>query len=497
MKARKVYLAVDLGAESGRVVAGILHLDRLFLETIHRFPNGAQDEDGTLRWNLRRLFAEIVRGISLASEKFWGRLVSIGVDSWGVDYGLLDRSGELIELPFHYRDSRTEGIMAEAARRVSLQEVFRATGIQPLFLNTLFQLYSQISKKDPVLAQADQLLFIPDLINYWLCGSRCNEYTIASTSQMMDMRTKGWASGLLDRLGIPAELLGDIVEPGTIFGPLRRQIGDRTGAGALRVVAVGAHDTASAVAGTPLGGRSSAFISSGTWSLMGVEITQPVIESRVLENGFSNEGGVEGTIRLLKNITGLWILQECRRRWMEAGESFSYGRLTEMADAAPAFSALIDPDHESFNRPGQMSEKIASFCRGTGQAEPLDHGSVVRVTLESLALKYREVLERLEMVTGSPLETLNIVGGGSQNSLLNQFTANATGRTVVSGPVEATCAGNLIIQLIADGEIDTLAQGRELIAKSSEMELFSPMDAAVWEGGYERYVAVSSDPESL
>ena len=497
MKARKVYLAVDLGAESGRVVAGILHLDRLFLETIHRFPNGAQDEDGTLRWNLRRLFDEIVRGISLASEKFSGRLVSIGVDSWGVDYGLLNRSGELIELPFHYRDSRTEGIMAEAARRVSLREIFLATGIQPLFLNTLLQLYSQVTKKDPVLAQADQLLFIPDLINYWLCGSRCNEYTIASTSQMMDMRTKGWAGGLLDRLGIPTDLLGDIVEPGTTLGSLRRKIDDRTGAGALRVVAVGAHDTASAVAGTPLGGRGSAFISSGTWSLMGVEIAQPVIERRVLENGFSNEGGVEGTIRLLKNITGLWILQECRRRWMEAGEPFSYGRLTEMAGGAPAFSALIDPDHESFNRPGQMPEKIASFCRDTGQAEPLDYGTVVRVTLESLALKYREVLERLEMVTGSPLESLNIVGGGSQNSLLNQFTANATGRTVVSGPVEATCAGNLIIQLIADGEIDTLAQGRELIAKSSKMELFSPMDAAVWEGGYERYVAVSSDRESL
>jgi rhamnulokinase len=313
----------------------------------------------------------------------------------------------------------------------------------------------------------------------------------------MDMRTKRWASGLLDQLRLPAELLGNIVQPGTTLGPLRYQIGNRSGAGTLRVVAVGAHDTASAVAGTPLNGKGNAFISSGTWSLMGVEIAQPVIESRVMENGFSNEGGVLGTIRLLKNITGLWILQECRRRWMELGETFSYSQLTEMASVAPAFSALIDPDHESFIRPGRMPEKIASFCRNTGQAEPLDHGSVVRVTLESLALKYRDVLTRLEMVTGLPIETLSIVGGGSQNNLLNQFTANATRKTVVSGPVEATCAGNLIIQLMADGEIDTLTQGRELIRESSKIQVFSPMNAAVWERGYERYMTVNDNRKSF
>ena len=490
MKAKKVYLAADLGAASGRVVAGILQRDCLLQETIHRFPIGAYDYKGSLRWNIHRLFGEIVRGISLASEKFGRSLVSVGVDSWGVDYGLLDRSGELVELPFHYRDCRTNGIMEEVARRVSRREIFLATGIQPLFLNTLFQFYSQILNDDPVLEEADQLLFIPDLINYWLCGSRVNEYTIASTSQMMDMRTKGWADGLLNRLGIGAALLGVIVEPGTALGPLLPGIGVRTGADGLKVVAVGAHDTASAVAGTPLEGTGSAFISSGTWSLMGVEVSQPVIESQVFENGFSNEGGVRDTIRLLKNINGLWILQECRRRWMEEGDSFSYDRLTEMAGAAPAFSATIDPDHETFKRPGQMPEKIAAFCRCTGQPEPVDCGTVVRVALESLALKFRDVLERLESLVGWPLGTLHIVGGGSQNQLLNQFTANATGRMVISGPVEATCAGNHIIQLIADGEIDSLGQGRELIGKSSKMDLFSPTDVSAWEDGYARYLVI-------
>ncbi len=490
MSARRVYLAVDLGAESGRVVAGVFEHDTLTQETIHRFPNGVYEHGGTLRWNIGTLFDEIVKGIDFAAERFGDDLISIGVDSWGVDYALLDECGDLIELPFHYRDSRTDGILKEVFQQIPELDVFMATGIQPLFLNSLFQIYSELRKGSNVLHRVRRLLFIPDLINFWLCGRQANEYTIASTSQMMDMRTKAWAKELLKRLDIPSELLGDIEEPGEILGHLLPQIRDRTGASALTVVAVGAHDTASAVAGTPFSKEGKCFISSGTWSLMGVEVTEPIIRRDALDFGFSNEGGVAGTIRFLKNINGLWILQECRRRWEKRGDSFTYPQLMKFAIGAHPFSALIEPDHAPFSKPGKMPEKIADFCEKTGQPDPGEVGSVVRVALESLALKYREVLERLELTTGFRFPTLNIVGGGSQNELLNQFTANATGREVICGPVEATSAGNLIMQLMADGEIDSIGEGRELIRRSSEMRIFEPRDESIWDDAYGRYLAI-------
>lgn len=490
MSAKRVYLAVDLGAESGRVVAGVFEHDTLTQETIHRFPNGVYEHEGTLRWNIGTLFDEIVKGIALAAERFGEELISIGIDSWGVDYALLDECGDLIELPFHYRDARTDGILGEVFQQISELDVFMATGIQPLFLNSLFQIYSQVRKDAQTLHRAHRLLFIPDLINYWLCGRQVNEYTIASTSQMMDMRTKDWAKELLKRLDIPCELLGDIVEPGEILGHLLPQICEKTGVGALTVVAVGAHDTASAVAGTPFSGEGRCFVSSGTWSLMGVEVIEPIIRKDAHKNGFSNEGGVAETIRFLKNINGLWILQECRRQWMKRGDSLSYSRLTEMAGSSHPFSALFDPDHAPFSKPGKMPEKIADFCRVTGQPEPGEIGAVIRVVLESLALKYRDVLERLEITTGSRFPTLNIVGGGSQNELFNQFTANAIGREVICGPIEAASAGNLIMQLIADGEIDSIGEGRELIRRSSKMRIFEPTDESIWDDAYGRYLAI-------
>jgi rhamnulokinase len=485
------FLAFDLGASGGRAIIGRFDGERLALDDVHRFPNGPTQlptaYGASLFWDILRLFGEIKEGLAKAVSCCGGDLVSLGLDTWGVDFGLLDKAGVLLGKPYHYRDNRTDGMMDEAFRRVPRSELFAATGIQFMQINTLFQLLSLAVRRDPTLAAADKLLMIPDLLNYWLTGRAVSEYTIASTTQFLDPFTRDWARPLLERLGLPTHILPPIVEPGTLLGALLPHVADETGVRGLTVVAPACHDTAAAVAAVPAAGSDFAYLSSGTWSLIGAETRAPVVNERSLAFNFTNEGGVCGTIRLLKNITGLWIIQESRRTWASQGHALSWDDITAQASRAPAFTALIDVDARDFASPGDMPGRIRAYCGRTGQPIPEGIGAVARVVYESLALKYRWGLERLEELVGRRLAPLHIVGGGAQNRLLNQFTADALGRPVVAGPVEATAAGNLLMQLLATGHIASLAQGRDLIRRSFGAEVYEPHPGSAWEEAYGRF----------
>ena len=487
MPAEKCYLAVDLGASSGRVMAGLLDKEALTLEEVHRFPNGPVTTDGAYKWEVDRLFAEVKAGIAKACTVYGKAVVSLGVDTWGVDYGLVDGRGNLLDEPFAYRDSRTDGMMDEAFARVPKEEIYAATGIQFMFFNSLFQVLSEVVADRVELKKAKRLLFTPDLFNYWLSGRMVNERTIASTSQMMDPRTGDWTFAMLEEMGIPTDMLGKIVEPGAVLGHLRPELRRELGTGPVKVVAVGTHDTASAVAAAPAAIADYVFLSSGTWSLMGIELERPIITDRGYSYGFSNEGGVCGTIRLLKNISGLWLIQECRRIWAEQGEDLSFAEIAGLAGEAGPFAAMIDIDSPEFATPGDMPERIRAFCDRSGQAPPESKGSMARTILESLALRYRSVFEMLEELTGKRLETLHIVGGGTQNKLLNQFAANAVNRPVIAGPVEATCAGNILMQMLAAGDIASLVEGRGIIRRSFKTETYQPEDTEAWKKAYARY----------
>ncbi|MCY4529915.1 MAG: rhamnulokinase, partial [Chloroflexi bacterium] len=457
--AGKTYLALDLGAESGRAIAGTFDGERLALREVHRFPNVPVRRGSGVHWDLPALFEEVKRGIAIAADLFQGDLVSVGVDTWGVDYGLLDRDGTLIGLPFQYRDPRTAGIQDSVLDQLGKDFLYEQTGIQLMAMNTLYQLMAEPPER---LAQASRLLFIPDIINYWLTGVVSTERTFASTSQLYDVCSRNWAYPLLDAVGLPYHMLGDIRDAGESLGPPLSEVAKETGARSLDVVLPGTHDTASAVAAVPADGESWAFLSSGTWSLLGIETSEPVMNERAKAFELGNEVGVLGTVRPLKNISGLWLVQQCRATWEAQGHTHSYGELTQMAEAYAPFSAIIDPDNPSFTPPGDMPARIAEFCERSGQTMLITRGGVVRTILESLALRYRMVLETIEGIVGGRMDTLHIVGGGGQNLLLNQFTANAVGRPVVVGPVEATAAGNVLLQMVAAGEISSLAEGREI-----------------------------------
>jgi rhamnulokinase len=488
MNRDRVYLAIDLGAESGRLVAGRFDGERLGLEEIHRFANTPVRVLGSLRWDILSIFSEIKRGLSVAGRKFGASLAGAGVDTWGVDYGLVDRRGNLLENPVHYRDSRTDGMMDEAYRRMAQRDIYTCTGIQFMFFNTLFQLLAEVVHDAPALASADRLLFIPDLLNYWLTGQKVNERTIASTSQIYDPKARDWSKAIVDKIGLPERIFGGIVSPGTVLGPLISEVVADTGAASLQVVAPGCHDTASAVAAVPAQGDSHAYLSSGTWSLMGVETSQPVINDKSFKLGFTNEIGACDTVRVLKNICGLWLVQECRRVWAAQGQDLGYEELTRLADEASPFAALVNPDHAAFAAPGDMPSRICEYCVRTGQAAPATKGGIVRTALEGLAFKYRWVLTRLEDLVGHRLEVLHIVGGGTKNRLLSQFTANCINRPVIAGPVEATSAGNILLQMIGTGDLGSLNQGRELIRRSFDTETFLPIDPAAWNQAYDRFV---------
>ncbi len=486
------FLAFDLGASSGRAVMGRFNGDRLSLEEAHRFPNGPTQLLDNLHWDALKLFSEMKEGLAKAASELEGEIAAFGVDTWGVDFGLLDKRGELIGNPYHYRDSRTDGMVERAFELVPRAELFGQTGIQFMQLNSVFQLLAMVEQQSPLLEIADTLLFTPDLLNYWFTGRKASEYTIASTSQCYNMQAQQWATPMLDKLGIPSDIFQEVIQPGTELGPVRPHILEEVGLKQMvPVIAPGCHDTASAVAAVPVADADLdrfAYLSSGTWSLLGVELPAPVIDDRSLAYNVTNEGGVENTIRLLKNLGGLWIVQECRRVWAQAGEEYSFGELTEMAAAAPPFAAFIDPDDTTFLAPGDMESRIVEFCERTNQTPPTGKGSFIRVALESLALKYRWVVEILEELTGRPVEVVHIVGGGTQNKLLNQFAADATGRRVVTGPIEATAIGNILMQMLAVGQIGSLNEGRDVVRRSFPVDTYEPQAGQAWADAYDRFL---------
>ena len=486
------FLAFDLGAESGRAVVGHLEDDRLRLEEIHRFPNGPVQVLNSLHWDVLRLWSEIKHGLGLAAKTHGNDLVSVGLDAWGVDFGLLAADDTLLGNPYHYRDRRTDGMMEEAFRLVPRTEIYERTGIQFMQLNSLYQLLAMSKANSPALHAARTFLNIPDLFNFWLSGQKANEFTIATTSQCYDPRAENWAWDLLERLGIPGRIFGqsgvEIVPPGTVLGPLRASVAEQTGCGSLHVVASAAHDTASAVVAVPTLSEDYIYTSSGTWSLMGIEVTKPIISEKSLAYNFTNEGGVAGTFRFLKNIMGLWLVQECRREWARLGRPFTYEELTQLAAEASPFGPLVSLSDSRFLPPGNMPGRIQQCCRETGQTVPQTEGQIVRCALESLALEYRLVAERLDELAGRRMPTLHIFGGGSQNQLLNQFAADATGRTVVAGPVEATAIGNVLVQALALGVVSDLSEARALVRRSFEVTTYDPRDTAAWDEAYERYL---------
>ena len=483
------YIAVDLGAESGRVMLGRVADGRLSLEQVHRFANGPVEERGSLRWDFDRLLSEIKIGIGLAAKKAGGQVRGIGVDTWGVDFGLLGADGQLLEKPYHYRDSRSNGMMEKAFGQMPKRRVYESTGIQFMQLNSLYQLLAMRMANSDVLAKTDRLLFMADLFSYFLCGKALGEYTLASTSQMMDMRTSEWSEPIFEELALPMRIMPEIVMPGTVIGDLTDEVAKEIGCGKIPVIAVGSHDTASAVLGVPGKGDKWAYLSSGTWSLMGVELPNAIINDKTFRYEFTNEGGVEKTIRLLKNIMGLWLVQECKRQWQREGEDLPYGTLTKMAAEAEPFFGYIDCDNSDFLAPGDMPARISESLSRTGQKPTDDKGQMLRAVLESLALKYRSVLKAIEDVTGSEIEVLNIVGGGIQNELLCQFTANAIGRKVVTGPIEATASGNILMQAKAAGQLKSIDEAREVIRNSFELKEYEPQDTALWEKQYDKFVA--------
>lgn len=473
------HLALDLGAESGRAVVGSLADGRLVLAETHRFPNQPVNKPNGLYWDISNLWDEIKTSLSISAGKF--HLASLGVDTWGVDFGLLDRDGNLLDQPRHYRDTRTDGMLEEAFRRVSREQIFAQTGIQFMQINTLYQLLAMAIADDPRLRTAKTFLTMPDLFNYWMSGVATCEFTIATTTQCFDPVLRTWAVPLLDALGIPADIFPAVCHPGTQLGTLLPAVAAETGAGPIPVIAPACHDTASAVAAVPAEENNFAWLSSGTWSILGAEVRHPVLSPKALEYNFTNEGGVFGSWRLSKNIMGLWIVQECRREW-----NLGYDELTSLAAQAKPFLAVINPDDSVFLHPGDMPGKIRQVCSKSGQAVPQTQGEIIRVALESLALKYRLVLERLEELVGRRLEPLHIIGGGTKNRLLNQFSADATGRMVTAGPVEATASGNILIQAITLGEIDSLEKARGVVRRSFEIEEFHPRDTPRWETWYEK-----------
>lgn len=480
-------LAFDYGASSGRGILGTFDGDRLQLNEIHRFSNDPVIVNGSFYWDILRLFHELKQGIIKCVKNGDKEIASMGIDTWGVDFGLLDAGGHLLGNPYHYRDSRTDGMMEAADNIVPSKEIYKQTGIQFQKFNTLYQLLAMKQGNSPLLEKAEKMLFIPDLLNYFLTGVKASEFTIASTSQMYSYKEGGWAKGLLEKLGIPTGILADLVDTGTTLGGLRKDVCHELGIGSVPVIAVAEHDTGSAVVSVPASEGPYAYLSSGTWSLLGVESPGPVINDTTFNLNYTNEGGINRTVRLLKNIMGLWIYQECKRYWDKTGSLLSFDELEEEAAQVKPFTAWIDPDDDVFYSPGDMPNKVMEFCRRTGQRVPESKGAVVRCIMESLALTYRMAIEGLQEIVGYRIPKLHIVGGGCKNTVLCQFAANATGCEVIAGPVEATAIGNLAAQLIALGEVKDVSQARLLVSRSFPLQVYTPEDRTAWDEAYARF----------
>jgi len=478
------YIAVDLGASSGRTIVGTLENGILTLKEMNRFWNGPTEINGTLYWDFVHLFRSIQEGVTLAKKEFGDSLVSMGIDTWGVDFGLIDEQGKLLGNPVNYRDARTNGMTEKVFAAVGKETVFQQTGIQFMQLNTLYQLYALAQSKDAQYLQADKLLFVPDLLNYWLTGKMATERTFASTSQMYNPVTKDWAFDLLKKLNIRTDLFAPFADPGTVLGEYK----------GLPVVNVGSHDTASAFAAVPVvEGEQCAFLSSGTWSLLGTELPTPVINKDVLAANFTNEIGVCDTVRFLKNLSGLWIMQELRRTWAEQGFDYTWDEMADMAMLSKPFEFFINPGDDVFVAPGDMPARIQDYCERTGQKRPQERGQILRAAYEGLALLYADTYGTLEKLTGKKMDVLRIVGGGCQNKNLSPFAANATGRKVITGPVEATAIGNLIVQMLAMGDIASLDEGRAIVRKSfaHESKTFLPQNAEAWQAALEKWRVIA------
>jgi rhamnulokinase len=491
------FLAFDLGAESGRAVLGTLSDRRLTLEEKHRFSNPNGKMNGRLQWNILTQWEELKTGLRNAAPDVRGAggLSGIGVDTWGVDVGFLSKSGEILGNPTYYRDPCTTTIMERVFKRYSRDKIFQATGIQFMNINTLFQLAAMRERNSQVLDTAETMLFMPDLFNFLFCGSRKAEISIASTSQMFDPRKKAWATEMLTALDIPTRMLPEIIPSGSVVGRLLPEIAAEFGVGPAPVIAPACHDTASAVAAVPVDsslGHDWCYISSGTWSLLGVELDEPILTDKALKYNTTNEMGVGNKVRFLKNIMGLWLVQECRRHFQRMGHDHSYAELTSMASRATPFGPLVDPNHNPFAVPGDMIDKIDKFCAQTGQRSPGSRGEYIRTCLESLALKYRNTIEGLEDILGRKFKVIHIVGGGTQNELLNQLTASACGRTVIAGPVEATAIGNILVQAMAVNEIHSLADARAIVRESFDVKTYHPEDPKKWDAAYERFLNMLS-----
>ncbi len=480
------FLAFDLGASSGRAILGTIANNRLSLTEIHRFENQMVELNGSYFWNIFSLFGELKTGLKKCIQDFGVQPESIGVDTWGVDIALLDRNGMIVGLPYAYRDLRTNNAMEEVFKVVPKKELYLMTGIQLMQFNTLFQLHAYKRDQSPLLEITKDILFMPDALCYLFSGIKKNEFSIASTSQFLRPGKREYENKLFEAIGVDINLMQDIVFPGTILGPIKADVQKETGSTAIPVVAVAAHDTASAIASVPATGRNWAYISSGTWSLMGIESDNPLISEEIQKLNFTNEGGVEGTTRFLKNIMGLWLLQECRRTW-SATENYSWPQMVDMSLNAEPFKCLIDPDAREFLNPGDMPAAIAEFCKKTGQPIPENHGEVIRTIFESLAFKYRYTLEAIRSVSTIAIEKIHIIGGGANNELLCQYAANATNLTVFAGPTEATAIGNIMMQAKALGAVESLDAIRKMVSESFATTVFYPEDASKWELHYKRF----------
>jgi rhamnulokinase len=482
------YLALDLGAESGRGLLGRFDGQYLELEEVHRFPNGPVRMLDTLYWDLPRLFEEIKTALRKGTMH-GGGLDSVGIDTWGVDFSLIGRGETLLGNPVHYRDARTDGMIEAALQYISRERIYEITGLQFLPFNTVYQLLALKQSRSPLLDVAETLLMMPDVFGWLLTGRRASERTNASTTQLLEPRSGTWSDELCRELGLPHVILPELIEPGSELGPLRSSVAEEVGlTHPVMVITPATHDTASAVAAVPVKISSTSsrpppdwcYLSSGTWSLLGVEVPRPVINAETMRYNFTNEGGVAGTTRLLKNIMGLWLVQECRRTWARAGRDLSYEELIARAQVAPPFTTLIDPDDTSFLAPGNMPARLATYCARTRQPLPNDEGAMVRCCLESLALKYRWAIDRLESILGTTIGTIHVVGGGSKNALLCQFTADACGRPVHCGPVEATAIGNILMQALGRGQLGSIADLRAVVARSFPVTVYEPRDTAAW-----------------
>ncbi len=479
-------VAVDLGAQSGRVAAGRFDGERLTATEVHRFPNVPVRTRDRLSWDILRLYRDVLDGLRAAAREL-GHVDSVAVDSWAVDFALIDRKGRLVQNPVHYRDSRRTAAVERVFARVAPRELYERTGIQLLPINTVFELGAMAAERDPALEVAEMLLLVPDLVHYWLCGARTSELTNASTTQCFDPRAGGWATDLLERLDVPTRLLPEVVSPGTRLGRLAQEVADETGASGAQVVAVATHDTGSAVAAVPFARPGAAFISAGTWSLVGLEVLEPVITDAAFAANVTNEGGVAGTVRLIRNVTGLWIVHECRRAWALEDRDYSFEELAVMAEQAPALDSFIDPDDALFTNPRDMPARVREFCARTGQPEPVEPGAVVRAVLESLALKHALAIESLASVTGAAPGEIHVVGGGAGNELLCRWTASAAALPVLAGPEEATVLGNLLVQAMSHGEVASLAEARAVVRGSYTSTTYEPTGATVWQEARERF----------